>query len=142
MFSLLAPPWYRDRPKCSGLLAVILGFLIVAVCLTVLKGIHRKDVLTEARSNPHQEHEQHAGKEHRSAVDVFVAPRVNPNVVKPRHPRAKCRCHIDTQEPRSQIVHHNTQFSICETIEPGDEAWHQGSYFKVNVQIRWHCPSR
>jgi hypothetical protein len=136
---LQGPKWYRNRPQNSGLAAVLVAFVLIAVGPRMLKIILSKVRIDEKSYALNLGQETHVGNKRPCAVEIIVAPQFVAKTSKPKRSPAKCRCHIDTEAQAQPIVHHDTRFAICKTIEQSDKAWAQGSYFKTAVWIRWHC---
>ena len=136
---LQGTPWYRNRPYNTGLFAVVVGLALIVVAPLGLRIILRKDRASGAHSRLPPQQETPLDKKHSIAVEIIRTPQITHNVTKAKAAPIKCRCHIDTQAPEQEVVHHNTQFTLCNVVEESDKQWHQGLYFRAEVRIRWHC---
>jgi hypothetical protein len=135
-------PWYRTRPNNSGFFAVVLGLVLVTLAPWVLRIIvHKARTTSKAHELPHQQ-EKHADNKRSSAVEIIAPPQIVNKIAKAKPAPVKCRCHIDTQAPGQDVVHHNTQFTLCNVVEESDQQWRQGFYFRAEVRMRWHCTTR
>jgi hypothetical protein len=136
---LQGPPWYRHRPHNTGFFSVVLGLVLVTTFPWLLRVIPNQARISSKSLELHQKQETHQGNKRLPAVEIVPPPQVVHKVAKAKPSPTKCTCHIDTQAPGQDVVHHNTQFTLCNVVEESDKQWRQGLYFRAEVQIRWHC---
>lgn len=131
--------WYLTRPQNNGLLAVVLAFLFCSAAPWVFRMVNKNHVSSK-NQDPPQRQKEPVKSQRPSAVEIMPPPQIVPRAAaKPKPVPAKCRCHIDTQAEGQGMVHHNSHFAMCNSMDKGDEAWREGFYFRTKVKIRWHC---
>jgi|SRR5215831_6149810 len=134
--------WYRKRPQRSGFLALTIACAVIFIYAWVQRIVHKRDAISIRNSSLLQEEDRPVGSKRGPDVVIITTPLPFNKIIKSKRSPLKCRCHIDTQAPGQPVVHHDTQFAICQTMQENDKAWNQGSYFRTTVQIRWHCIER
>jgi len=132
-------PWYRRRPQNSGYSCVAILLILVSIYPWMMEIVNRNPAVVSILKNLNREQPRYQTPNRAPEIEIVAPPQFIPRPSKPKPSVLKCRCHLDTQAPGQQIVHHRTQFPICSNIDNDDKKWAQGFYFRAAVEIRWHC---
>lgn len=131
--------WYRRRPQNSGFFCVAMLLILLGIYPWLVQIVNRKAKVVGTLTDLSRQQQRYNNGKRAPEIEIVPPPQFISRSSKPKQSPMRCRCHIDTQAPGQPIVHHRTQFPICDHIDNDDKEWAPGFYSGEDVRIRWHC---